>query len=137
MKLRVFGWILIATLGVALLDYFELLGTKKTIELEARYMQYNCGKNNIDMRVISTVDYDGRYLVGKIVAPELKGLDQDKLAKLVYAKTASFRDGRDSMLLNFTLIGYVRESTQSHCSGAICFKVKKIKYASDKNFMEF
>lgn len=135
MKVKVLSLILITTIGIAILDHFNLLGKPKTIQVQAHFMQYTCGKNNIDMRVVAA---DGEQrLIGKLIAPELKGIDQNTLTTFVLNKTQNFAAGLDSTLQPFTLIGYFRESKQPHCSGAICFKVVKIKYAGDSTFVEF
>jgi hypothetical protein len=126
-----------ATLGVAVMDYFNLLGRRKIIEVQAHYMQYTCGKNNIDMRVTKVSDKEFGYLQGKVISPELLRLNQDVLTGLVYQKTSAFRDGQSPTLSDFTLVGYIRENEQDHCSGAICFKVKGIKYAGDSTFTKF
>jgi hypothetical protein len=137
MKLKVLGWILTVTIGIAILDYFNLLGTKKTIQVQAHFMQYTCGKNNIDMRVVAVSDSSSKYLIGETIAPELLNFKQAELARMVYSKTEAFQTGKQSALADFTLVGYVRKSTREHCSGAICFKVEKIKYAGDSTFTEF
>ena len=128
---------MIAFIGVVVLDRYNMLGMKKTIEVQAHYMQYNCSKENIDMRVTVISDSAFAYLVGKTVAPELFNFDHDELTKLVFDKTAGFRAGRETTLADFTLVGYVRSSQREHCSGAICFEVEKIKYAGDDKFVEF
>lgn len=137
MKVKVLGWILIAFIGVVVLDHYNLLGTKKIIEVQAHYMQYNCSQDNIDMRVMAVSDSGFRYLVGKTIAPELLNFSHDELTKLVFDKTSGFRLGREEILNDFTLVGYVRRSQRKHCSGAICFRVEKIKYAGDDKFVEF
>jgi hypothetical protein len=137
LKLKVLGWILIATLGIAVLDHYELLGGKKIIEVQAHYMQYTCGRNNIDMRITRVSDSNFNYLKGVVISPELLNFNQKKLARLVDEKTAAFREGRAATLADFTLVGYVRKTKSEHCSGAICFKVEKIKYAGDSTFTEF
>jgi hypothetical protein len=137
LKLKVLGWILIAFIGVLVLDHYNMLGTKKIIEVQAHYMQYNCSQENIDMRVTVVTDSAFAYLLGKTIAPELLNFDHDELTQLVFEKTAGFRSGREATLADFTLFGYVRRSQRKHCSGAICFKVEKIKYAGDDKFVEF
>jgi hypothetical protein len=137
LKLKVLGWILITTIGIAVLEYFNLLGTKKTIQIQAHYMQYTCGENNIDMRVVGVGDKSAQYLVGQVVSPELLNLKQNKLAIWVYSKTDSFQNGKTPVLADFTLVGYVRRNNREHCSGAICFKVEQIKYAGDSTFTKF
>ena len=137
MKLKALGWILIAFIGIAVLDKYNLLGRKTLIEVQAHYMQYNCTEDNIDMRVISVSDSSFTNLVGETIAPELFDFDHDELTQVVFDKTADFRAGREATLSDFTLVGYVRQSQREHCSGAICFGVKKIKYAGDDKFVEF
>lgn len=137
LKLKVLGWIIITTIGIAALDYFNLLGRKKVIEIQAHYMQYTCGKSNIDMRVTEVNDSAFAYLKGEVISPELLNFQGAKLASLVFEKTAPFREGRTPALADFTIVGYVRKSTREHCSGGICFKVEKIKYAGDSIFTEF
>lgn len=137
MKLKVLGWVLIAFIGVVVLDQYNLLGRKTLIEVQAHYMQYNCSEDNIDMRVTNVSDSAFTDLIGKTIAPELFSFDHDELTKLVFDKTAGFRAGREAMLADFTLVGYVRRSQREHCSGAICFGVEKIKYAGDDKFVEF
>jgi hypothetical protein len=137
LKLKVLGWILIAFLGVVVLDQYNLLGRKTLIEVQAHYMQYNCSTENIDMRVTVVSDSAFGYLVGKTIAPELFSFDHDELTKLVFDKTAGFRVGREEVLADFTLVGYLRRSQRKHCSGATCFGVEKIKYAGDDKFVEF
>lgn len=100
-------------------------------------MQYTCGKNNIDMRVIEVRDSAFAYLKGEVISPELLNFQEAKLAKLVFEKTAAFREGRAPALADFTIVGYVRKSSREHCSGGICFKVERIKYAGDSTFVEF
>lgn len=136
MKLKVLGLILITTIAIIVLDSYGMLGFKQIIEVEAHYMQYTCGKNNIDMRVTLVRDSAFAYLQGKVISPELI-LNQKKLAKLVNQKTAAFSEGREPTLADFTLIGYVKESNAKHCSGAICFKIEQIKYAGDSTFTTF
>jgi hypothetical protein len=137
LKLKVLGWILIAFIGVVVLDHYNVLGAKKFIAVQAHYMQYNCSQENIDMRVTAVTDSASSYLIGKTIAPELFSFDHDELTELVFDKTADFRAGREAILADFTLVGYVRRSQREHCSGAICFGVQKIKYAGDDKFVEF
>jgi hypothetical protein len=137
LKLKVLGLILIAFMGVLVLDQYNLLGRKTFLEIQAHYMQYNCSKDNIDMRVTAVSDSAFTYLVGKTIAPELLNFSHDELTKLVFDKTAGYRSGREALLADFTLVGYVRRSQRVHCSGATCFGVEKIKYAGDDKFVEF
>jgi hypothetical protein len=136
LKLKVLVLILITTIVIVVLDSNEMLGIKQIIEVDAHFLQYTCGKNNIDMRVTLVRDSGFAYLQGKVISPELI-LNQKELAKLVNQKTAAFREGREPTLSDFTLVGYVKESNVKHCSGAICFKIKQIKYAGDSTFTTF
>jgi hypothetical protein len=137
LKLKVLGWILIAFIGVVVLDQYNMLGRKTLIDVQAHYMQYNCSNDNIDMRVTAVSDSAFAYLVGKTIAPELFSFSHDELTQLVFDKTAGFREGREATLADFTLVGYIRQNQREHCSGAICFGVEKIKYAGDDKFVEF
>jgi hypothetical protein len=137
LKLKVLLLILITTIGIAVLDHYHMLGTTANIIIEARYLQYTCGKNNIDMRVVAVADTNYQFLVGQVIAPELLSLKQSELAQLIYLKTSPFKTGKQPTLGNFTLVGFLRNGSRAHCSGAICFKVEKIKYAGDSTFIRF
>lgn len=137
MKVKVLGWILIATLGMAVLDYMNLLGTKKIIQVNAHYMQYTCGKDNVDMRVTAVSDSAFTYLIGEVISPELLNFKNAELAQFVSDKVAPFRSGDAQTLADFTLVGYVRRSSRHHCSSSICFKVERLKYSGDSTFVTF
>ena len=129
------GWILTATIGVALLVRFGYIGQKKIVEVQGHYLQHTCSPNNIDMQVTASTQMP--TLLGTNIAPEVLNFEQGHLAQFVKQKTAPYLAGEVITLADFTLVGYMRSKSERHCSGAQCFVVQKIKFAGDSTFIEF
>jgi hypothetical protein len=132
-KGKVFGLIVLATLGIGVMSYLGYLGNDHLIQVRGYYIPFACGDDNIDLKVTAVSDSSFYYLIGKTVSPEgtfsqtkLTGVINDKLQK------TKANEGDE-----FIMLGYLRESPVKHCSGSVCFKVKKLKFASDVEFIEF
>ena len=135
MKGKVFGVIVLTAVGIGVLSYFGIIGSANTIQVEAQYIEYNCVDINLDMRVTAVSDTAFNYLIGKTISPELT-FKNERLSKSVMGFVKS-EAGKQQSLNEFTLTGYVRQGPVSHCSGSLCFKVKKLKYENEEEFVEF
>jgi len=135
MKGKVFGLVVIAAIGVATLSYFGYLGSTGIIEVKVQYVEYSCGNDNIDMRVIAVKDSSHYDLIGKTISPEIN-FKPEKLETLIRNKVKQFESDPQASK-DFFIIGYVRSGPIFHCSGSLCFKVVKIKYEGENEFTEF
>jgi hypothetical protein len=135
MKGKVFGVIVVTAIAIGILSYFDIIGSSNTIQVKAHYVEYNCGDINLDMKVTAVGDTAFNHLIGKTISPELT-FENDRLRKLVMSHLRSEEGNRQS-LNEFTLVGYVRKGPIEHCSGSLCFKVKKLRYENNVKFVEF
>jgi len=137
MKGKVFRLSVLSAIVVGVMAYFGFLKEGNHIEVKARYRQYACSANNIDMNVISVSDTAYSYLLGKDISPEAV-FKQTKLTDWVVSKASFYQSGKGVSLPDFILIGYVREPGPiPHCTGAVCFKVERIKHQNESQFTEF
>ena len=131
MKGKVFGLILLTTLGIAIMNYFGYFGGD-TIQIKCRYADYDCGEKNINMTVVAVSDSSLLHLVGKTVAPEIS-FRQAKLNDFIKARLKS--NSKESEM--FFVVGKLKERPIRHCSGATCFKVDMIKLENETDYTEF
>ena len=135
MKGKVFGFIVLTTLGIAVMAYMGWLGEGDAFQVKAHLMHYGCSENNIDMKVNAVGDSALAHLIGKDISPEAT-FAQSSLREFINTKLKD-RSGKGDLSRDFIVIGYIRKSATKHCSGAVCFKVKKIKYEGESYFTEF
>jgi hypothetical protein len=130
MKGKVFGLIVITTIGIAIMSNMGYFGGD-TIQIRGQYVDYNCGESNINMRVISVSDSAHLDLVGKTISPEA-AFKQSTLDEFI--KSRLKKDGNDK---DFYLVGSIKKRPIRHCSGSACFKVEMIKQGNAQSFTEF
>lgn len=135
MKGKIFSLIVLVSLCIGMMSYFGFLEKRSTIQVKAHYIEYACGDDNIDMRVREVSNSDFNHLIGKTISPELL-IKNERLKKLITTKVKSPL-AKQASLNEFTIEGYIRQGDISHCSGSLCFKVKKIKYDGEFEFTEF
>ena len=135
MKGKVFVLIILVSLCIGIVSYFGFLDKGSTIQVKTHYIEYACGDNNIDMKVSEVSNSDFKYLIGKTISPELL-IKNERLKKLIKTKLQS-PSAKQTSLNEFTIEGYIRQGDIAHCSGSLCFKVKKIKYEGEIEFTEF
>ena len=135
MKGKVFGLILITTTVIGILSYLGYLGKGDLVQVKVHYVEYDCGDSNLNMKIFSVNDSTFNHLIGKTIAPELT-FRQKRINEAILSKVKSPL-GKKQTLIEFSLVGYVRKGPIKHCSGALCFKVEKLKYEQENGFIEF
>ena len=131
MKVKVVGLALIVMAAIMFIGYKGYLDPKKTIEVNAYLVKFDCGEKNIDLRITTVGDDSTKFLIGKTISPELS-FAQTKLSKAINQLLSNNINQEE-----LVLIGYLRKSAHPHCSGSECFKVKKIKLKNTNTFIEF
>ncbi len=131
MKGKVFGLIVVTSIGIGAMSYFGYLGKEDIVQVKVTYVKFSCDDDNIDMKVNAVSDSSFYYLIGKNISPE-QTFKQKELNAFVKGKLE-----KDPAAKDFLVIGYIRQGPVLHCSGSLCFKVEKIKYEDENEFTEF
>ena len=130
MKGKVFGLIVITTIGIAIMSNMGYFGGD-TIQIRGQYIDYDCGENNINMKVISVSDSAYLDLIGKTISPEA-AFKEAALDEFIKSRLKTEVNSED-----FFLVGSIKKRPTRHCSGAACFKVEMIKQGNEKSYTEF
>jgi hypothetical protein len=130
MKRKVFGLIVITTIGIAILSNMGYFGGE-TIQIRGQYIEYNCVEDNINMKVISVSDSAQLDLIGKTVSPEAS-FKQSTLDEFIKNHLKAGGSSKD-----FYLVGSIKKRPIRHCSGSACFKVDMIKQENEQSYTEF
>ena len=100
------------------------------VEIYCQYEKKDCKEKKYFMNVVSVNDSVAASLIGKNISPEVM-FKQTRLNNYIQSRL--------NMNANpgFYLIGYLRSSSVNHCLDSKCFRVRKIKQASDASYTEF
>lgn len=138
----VYKWLLGATLllvviAVAVLFYYNWRQNSQyadRITLTAHYMQYACGEDNLEMKVLATGSSRYNFLIDKDVALVTKDKKSNRIEEFVDKIVLDYQQGSEEHIKKFTITGRLHKYPHSFfdCSSSPWFTVEKIAYANGK-----
>lgn len=113
--------------------YFFKSQSTTNVTIEAYYMQYACGDDNIDMKVDKVDHADFQGLIDRDIAPFAGYFQQSDLVDFVNGSTLRYQTGKEEYLQNFTIVGRIRsDKANAGCDNAVTIFVDKIKYGKEE-----